>query len=149
MAFREVVVLHFFQILLHIFITKKIIGGFIMHSILRNAISTMNYLLLLQATQRENFPECVIDEVKLYIEGLNDLLISRETSVDSLKNEVREIVKEELFQGVYLDQSSAQEVKNNILTFYENNYAEQYPSALWYADIIDEVVAEKEIQMDL
>ena len=133
----------------YIYYKKKFIGGFIMHSILRNAISTMNYLLLLQATQRENFPECVIDEVKLYIEGLNDLLISRETSVDSLKNEVREIVKEELFQGVYLDQSSAQEVKNNILTFYENNYAEQYPSALWYADIIDEVVAEKEIQMDL
>lgn len=120
-----------------------------MHSILRNAVSTMNYLLLLQATKRENFPECVVDELNLYIEGLNDLLKSNETGIDQLKNEIRDIIKEELFQGTYLDQSSPEEVKNDILTFYENNYAEQYPSALWYADIIDEVVAEKEIQMDL
>lgn len=120
-----------------------------MHSVLKNAISTMNYLLLLQATKRENFPECVIDELKFYIEGLNDLLVSKEKGINSLKNEIKEIIKEELNDGTYLDHSSALEVKNDILTFYENNYAEQYPSALWYAELIDEVVAEREKDFEL
>ena len=109
----------------------------------------MNYLLLLQATKRENFPECVIDELNQYIEGLNDLLVSKEKGIEQLRSEIKEVIKEELREGAYLDHSSAQAVKNDILTFYENNYADQYPSALWYAELIDEVVEEKEMDHEL
>ena len=120
-----------------------------MHVILKNAISTMNYLLLLQATKRESFPECVVNELSMYIDGLNDLLQRDEPECKELKKEIREVVKEELMEGTYFERSSAEEVASDVCAFYEENYADKYPSEVWYSEVIYEAYLEREEQLDL
>lgn len=117
-----------------------------MHSVLRNAVSTLNYLLLQQSTEKLSLPECVIDEISLYIDGLNDLLLQNETepSLQSLTDEIKEIIKKEIEEGLYLDENP-DKVKEAIWKFYENcSNSEKNPSLYFYNDIIDEVAIERE-----
>ena len=117
-----------------------------MHSVLKNAVSTLNYLLLQQSTERLSLPECVIDEISLYIDGLNDLLFQNETepSLQSLTDEIKEIVKKEIEDGVYLDETP-DNVKEAIRKFYENySNSDKNPSLYFYNSIIDEVAIERE-----
>ena len=118
-----------------------------MHSVLRNAVSTLNFLLLQQSTDRLSLPECVIDEISLYIDGLDDLLLQKETSLSlqPLADEIKDIIKKELEEGLYLDESP-NNVKAAIQTFYRQNCGEYYksPSLNLYNSIVDEVVSERE-----
>lgn len=117
-----------------------------MHSVLRNAVSTLNYLLLQQSTEKLSLPECVIDEISLYIDGLNDLLLQNETepSLQSLTDEIKEIIRKEIEEGLYLDENP-DKVKEAIWKFYENcSNSEKNPSLYFYNDIIDEVAIERE-----
>lgn len=113
-----------------------------MHMVLRNAISTMNYLMLLQSTGKEEFPECVIDELKLYTDGLNDLFSRDDNKLMGLKEEIKDIVKEELYEGTYLDVGTPM-VKEQIDGFYKENNFEEDPSLQWYFNILDEIEAEQ------
>lgn len=123
-----------------------------MHKVLENAVSTMNYLLLLHATREIKLPECVVDELGMYVDGLNDLISSVNSTDDrspvneELEKDIKAIVVKELSHGTYFKKSQCSDVKRDIELFYEENDLETDPSLLWYQNAVNDASQLYELQ---
>lgn len=128
-----------------------------MHVVLENAVSTLNYLLLLQATGEIDFPECVVDELGVYLDGMNQFIKdvndpnirgSRKVT-EELEQDIHHIVVKELSEGTYFQKQTPDEVQQSLENFYNDNDFETDPSLMWYKNAVDDAYANYEAMLDV